>query len=98
MIRRVHKAQSGFGQGLVLAQSSFGQTPVLPIALWMSRSVPLYSRSDPCKAGMIVVYDHNGLTERRTIMKLPGPDHPITITANPKRVRVSVGGVVIADT
>ena len=31
-------------------------------------------------------------------MKLPGPDHPITITANPRRVRVSVGGVVIADT
>jgi uncharacterized protein (DUF427 family) len=31
-------------------------------------------------------------------MKLPGPDHPITITANPKRVRVSAGGVVIADT
>jgi uncharacterized protein (DUF427 family) len=31
-------------------------------------------------------------------MKLPGPDHPITILANPKRVRVSAGGVVIADT
>jgi uncharacterized protein (DUF427 family) len=31
-------------------------------------------------------------------MKLPGPDHPITIAANPKRVRVSTGGVVIADT
>ena len=31
-------------------------------------------------------------------MKLPGPDHPIAITANPKRVRVSAGGVVIADT
>ena len=31
-------------------------------------------------------------------MKLPGPDHPITITANPKRVRVLAGGVVIADT
>ena len=30
-------------------------------------------------------------------MKLPGPDHPITITANPKRVRVSAGGVVIPD-
>ncbi len=30
-------------------------------------------------------------------MKLPGPDHPITITPNPKRVRVSAGGVVIAD-
>jgi uncharacterized protein (DUF427 family) len=31
-------------------------------------------------------------------MKLPGPDHPIAITLNPKRVRVSVDGVVIADT
>ena len=31
-------------------------------------------------------------------MKLPGPDHPITITANPKRVRVTADGVVIADT
>ena len=31
-------------------------------------------------------------------MKLPGPDHPITITANPKRVRVYADGVVIADT
>ena len=31
-------------------------------------------------------------------MKLPGPDHPITITVNPKRVRVLADGVVIADT
>jgi uncharacterized protein (DUF427 family) len=31
-------------------------------------------------------------------MKLPGPDHPITITHNPKRVRVSVGETVIAET
>jgi uncharacterized protein (DUF427 family) len=31
-------------------------------------------------------------------MRVPGPDHPITITVNPKRVRVSVGGVVIAET
>jgi uncharacterized protein (DUF427 family) len=31
-------------------------------------------------------------------MRLPGPDHPITITANPKRVRVLADGVVIADT
>ena len=31
-------------------------------------------------------------------MRLPGPDHPITITANPKRVRVMADGVVIADT
>jgi uncharacterized protein (DUF427 family) len=31
-------------------------------------------------------------------MKIPGPDHPITITPNPKRVRVSVGGEIIAET
>ena len=31
-------------------------------------------------------------------MKLPGPDHPIAITANPKRIRVTADGVVIADT
>jgi uncharacterized protein (DUF427 family) len=31
-------------------------------------------------------------------MKLPGPDHPITITPNPKRVRVSFAGEVIAET
>jgi uncharacterized protein (DUF427 family) len=31
-------------------------------------------------------------------MRLPGPDHPITISANPKRIRVTAGGTVIADT
>jgi uncharacterized protein (DUF427 family) len=31
-------------------------------------------------------------------MKLPGPDHPITIAANHMRVRVLAGSVVIADT
>jgi uncharacterized protein (DUF427 family) len=31
-------------------------------------------------------------------MKLPGPDHPITIARNPKRVRVTYRGTVIADT
>ena len=31
-------------------------------------------------------------------MKLPGPDHPITITPNPRRVRVSFGGRVVAET
>jgi len=45
-----------------------------------------------------VPHDHNELTKGLTTMKLPGPDHPITITASPKRVRVSIGGVVIADT
>lgn len=31
-------------------------------------------------------------------IKIPGPDHPITITRNPKRVVVKVGDKVIADT
>lgn len=31
-------------------------------------------------------------------MKIPGPDHPITITKNPKRVVVTAGGKRIADT
>jgi uncharacterized protein (DUF427 family) len=31
-------------------------------------------------------------------MKMPGPDHPISISPNPKRIRVSAGGAVIADT
>jgi Domain of unknown function (DUF427) len=30
--------------------------------------------------------------------KIPGPDHPISIDANPSRVVVTVGGQVIADT
>jgi uncharacterized protein (DUF427 family) len=30
-------------------------------------------------------------------MKLPGPDHPITIAANPRRVRAKAAGHVIAD-
>jgi uncharacterized protein (DUF427 family) len=31
-------------------------------------------------------------------MKVPGPEHPISIDANPSRVVVTVGGKVIADT
>jgi uncharacterized protein (DUF427 family) len=31
-------------------------------------------------------------------MKIPGPDHPITIEPNPKRVVVKAGGTVIANT
>ena len=30
-------------------------------------------------------------------MKIPGPDHPITVTPNPARVTVQLGGKVIAD-
>lgn len=31
-------------------------------------------------------------------MKIPGPDHPITIAKNDKRVRVTFAGQAIADT
>jgi uncharacterized protein (DUF427 family) len=30
-------------------------------------------------------------------VKIPGPDHPITIEPNPNRVVVSIGGTVLAD-
>ncbi len=33
---------------------------------------------------------------RKTL--IPGPDHPITIRGNPKRVLVAAGGEVLADT
>ena len=35
-------------------------------------------------------------TKTKTI-KIPGPDHPITIERNLKRVVVSIGGTVLAD-
>ena len=31
-------------------------------------------------------------------MKIPGPDHPITVTAAPNRIQVTYNGHVIADT
>jgi uncharacterized protein (DUF427 family) len=31
-------------------------------------------------------------------VKIPGPDHPIAVTKNPRRVTVSVGGKMIAST
>ena len=31
-------------------------------------------------------------------IRIPGPDHPISIEANPSRVVVEVGGKIIADT
>lgn len=36
------------------------------------------------------------MTERT--VKIPGPDHPITIERNPNRIVVTLGGHVIADT
>lgn len=32
------------------------------------------------------------------IIKIPGPDHPIAVEPNPRRVVVTLGGKVIADT
>ncbi|HEY2528185.1 MAG TPA: DUF427 domain-containing protein [Xanthobacteraceae bacterium] len=32
------------------------------------------------------------------VVKIPGPDHPISIEANPSRVVVTIGGKIIADT
>lgn len=31
-------------------------------------------------------------------MRMPGPDHPITVEPEPRRVRVLVAGVAVADT
>jgi len=47
--------------------------------------------------------DHLHLPTRRQVMtdkpvKIPGPDHPISIEANPSRIVVKVGGKIIADT
>jgi len=36
-------------------------------------------------------------TMTRTV-RIPGPDHPITIDRNLKRVVVSIGGTIVADT
>jgi uncharacterized protein (DUF427 family) len=38
------------------------------------------------------------MTATAKSMKAPGPDHPITISANPARVVVTIAGRVVADT
>lgn len=32
------------------------------------------------------------------LVKIPGPDHPITVTPNPARIKVTVAGRIVADT
>ncbi len=32
------------------------------------------------------------------LVKIPGPDHPITITPHPARIKVTVAGRIVADT
>jgi uncharacterized protein (DUF427 family) len=41
---------------------------------------------------------HLSSFEERASMKVPGPDHPITITENPHRIRVVLGGFIVAET
>jgi uncharacterized protein (DUF427 family) len=36
-------------------------------------------------------------TNTKKAIKIPGPDHPITLERNPKRVVVSIGGAILAD-
>jgi uncharacterized protein (DUF427 family) len=36
------------------------------------------------------------VTTTKTI-RIPGPDHPITIERNPKRLVMSIGGTIVAD-
>jgi uncharacterized protein (DUF427 family) len=38
------------------------------------------------------------LLPQQKIIKVPGPDHPITVAHNPNRVVVTVAGRVVADT
>jgi uncharacterized protein (DUF427 family) len=38
------------------------------------------------------------MTQAQKLVKIPGPDHPITITPTPQRVVVTVGGKTVADT
>jgi uncharacterized protein (DUF427 family) len=38
------------------------------------------------------------MTVQAKIMKQPGPDHPITVEPNPRRVRITWNGQVVADT
>ena len=41
--------------------------------------------------------EQNSVTAAKPI-KIPGPDHPITIERNPARIVVSVAGRIVADT
>jgi len=38
------------------------------------------------------------MTVAEKTMKVPGPDHPITIAPNPARIVVTVAGRIVADT
>ncbi len=50
-----------------------------------------------CNLSTLPIVFQNPLENRRA-MKEPGPDHPITITPNPHRIRVMLGGFIVAET
>ena len=52
----------------------------------------------PTKRTLIHVNSRNTTAMETKSIKLPGPNHPITIEPNPARVTVTVAGRVIADT
>src|SRR5437868_11267082 len=57
-----------------------------------------YDRSRPNRSKRQKSACHGGPSTYDRPMKIPGPDHPISIDANPSRIVVTVGGKVIADT
>ena len=57
-----------------------------------------YDRSQPNRSKRQKSACHGGPSTYHTPMKIPGPDHSISIDANPSRIVVTVGGKVIADT
>jgi uncharacterized protein (DUF427 family) len=73
---------------------------------WLREFVPgrvgmtVVAKDDYCGAVSIAPYIRREILETlmSKVVKIPGPDHPITVTRNTKRVVVKVGGQVIADT
>ncbi len=87
------------------ASQSRGATPREPIragplATWKlgARCVAATSRARGRGGEGVSATLRSAASTSRSIMKVPGPDHPITIAPNPKRVVVRVGGKTIADT
>jgi uncharacterized protein (DUF427 family) len=52
----------------------------------------------PLSSNDAVPHPEGGLNMIEKSIKIPDPDHPITIEANPDRVVVTLGGQTIADT
>jgi uncharacterized protein (DUF427 family) len=77
------------------AQKIFGATYDEPDHLWPGKTLPHEHHSSTQRKGKAM--SEQVLPTRKTI-KVPGPDHPITIEHNPNRIVVTVAGRVVADT